>query len=77
MPPTDIDTQSKLWVGNWWVAYLAGAVWCLLLGIIVILFVPEDLVFSESCKKVYIVLYLFIKLRRVKQIIRKLIKLLI
>lgn len=53
LPPTDIDTQSKLWVGNWWVAYLAGAVWCLLLGIIVILFVPEDLVFSESCKKVF------------------------
>ena len=41
--PEDLDIESKLWVGTWWISYWISGLFTFLLGIFVILFVPEKL----------------------------------
>ena len=51
--PDDLDIESKLWVGTWWISYWISGLFTFLLGIFVILFVPEKLKTRDRQKDDY------------------------
>ena len=51
--PEDLDIESKLWVGTWWISYWISGLFTFLLGIFVILFVPEKLKTRDRQKDDY------------------------
>jgi len=48
--PEDITMDSKLWVGSWWLGYWISGFFIFLLGIFILLFVPEKLKTRDRTK---------------------------